>query len=148
MNLYKNINDWLISEYKPLNNWLYFNATPMNIGAVTMNSVPGDRVIKKYVDGTCKCEIIFAIDMITEYDSQGTSDINMNALDEVINFSDWLDTVNINDAPDLGGDKELTKMEVLTNVPSILVDNTNMLAKYQFQCKITYTQLRKEILQK
>ena len=50
MNLYKQINDWLIAKYAPFNNWIYFNATPMFAGAVTMNSVAGQRIVKKFID--------------------------------------------------------------------------------------------------
>ena len=81
--------------------------------------------------------------MITQYDNQGTSDINMQALEEVSNFTEWLDTVPIEDAPDFGDKRIIQKMEVLTNVPTLLVDTTNQLSKYQFQVKITYKE-RKE----
>ena len=143
MNLYKQINDWLIAKYAPFNNWIYFNATPMFAGAVTMNSVAGQRIVKKFIDGSMQKELIFAIDMITQYDNQGTSDINMQALEEVSNFTEWLDTVPIEDAPDFGDNRIIQKMEVLTNVPTLLVDTTNQLSKYQFQVKITYKE-RKE----
>ena len=138
MNLYKQINDWLIAKYAPFNNWIYFNATPMFAGAVTMNSVAGQRIVKKFIDGSMQKELIFAIDMITQYDNQGTSDINMRALEEVSNFTEWLDTVPIEDTPDFGDKRIIQKMEVLTNVPTLLVDTTNQLSKYQFQVKITY----------
>ena len=90
-----------------------------------------------------KKELAFAIDMITSYDNSGTSDVNMEALDEVQNFSEWIDSQSIDSGPDFGEKCTIEKIEVLTNAPTLLVDTTNQLSKYQFQVKITYTE-RKE----
>ena len=65
MNLYRQVNQWLTENYEPLGHWMYFNATPMFVGAVTMNSVPGVRIVQKFIDGSMKKELAFAIDMIT-----------------------------------------------------------------------------------
>lgn len=138
MNLYKSISDWLTTKYKPIIGWLYFNATPMITGTVAMNSVPGNRVVKKFINGSAQKEIVFAIDMVCNYDNQGTSDINMNAMDEVNNFADWVDKLSSSDYPDFGEYNSITKIEVLTNVPSLLVNTEQQLGKYQFQVKITY----------
>ena len=138
MNLYKQVNEWLLN-YEPLNSWLYFNATPVILGTAALNSVPGDRVTKEFVDGSKEKQLIFAIDMITSYDADGTSDVNMDALDEVNHFSDWIEQQYTDDNfPDFGETNTITKIEVLTNVPSLLVDATSQLAKYQFQSRITY----------
>ena len=138
MNLYKSISDWLTANYSPVIGWLYFNATPMITGAVAMNSVPGNRVVKKFINGSMQKELVFAIDMVCNYDNQGTSDINMNAMDEVNNFADWVDKLSSTDYPDFGEYNSITKIEVLTNVPSLLVNTEQQLGKYQFQVKITY----------
>nr|DAV62662.1 MAG TPA: Minor capsid protein from bacteriophage [Caudoviricetes sp.] len=143
MNLYRQVNEWLTENYEPLGHWMYFNATPMFVGAVTMNSVPGVRIVQKFIDGSMKKELAFAIDMITSYDNSGTSDVNMEALDEVQNFSEWIDKQSIDSGPDFGEKCSIEKIEVLTNAPTLLVDTTNQLSKYQFQVKITYTE-RKE----
>ena len=138
MNLYKQINDWLL-QYDALNNWIYFNATPIIMGTVAMNSVSGDRVIREFIDGTKEKQIIFAIDMIAQYDADGTSDVNMDALDEVNHFSAWIEQqYNDKNFPDFGEFNKIIKIEVLTNVPTLLVDSTAQLAKYQFQNRITY----------
>ena len=88
MNLYKSISDWLTANYSPVIGWLYFNATPMITGTVAMNSVPGNRVVKKFINGSMQKELVFAIDMVCNYDNQGIRDINMKARDEVTNFAD------------------------------------------------------------
>lgn len=139
MNVYEKINEWLATTYKPLNEWLYFNATPMIVGTVAMNSVSGDRVYKRFVDGSVQRRVIFAIDMVLSYDDAGTSDVNMNAINEVNKFSEWIEEqLSLQNVPDFGNNKTIESIEVLTNVPSLLIDNTNGLAKYQFQARIEY----------
>lgn len=139
MNVYEKINEWLATTYKPLNEWLYFNATPMIVGTVAMNSVSGDRVYKRFVDGSVQRRVIFAIDMVLSYDDAGTSDVNMNAINEVNKFSEWIEEqLSLQNVPDFGNNKTIESIEVLTNVPSLLIDNTNRLAKYQFQARIEY----------
>lgn len=139
MNIYEKINEWLATTYQPLNEWLYFNATPMIVGTVAMNSVSGDRVYKRFVDGSVQRRVIFAIDMVLSYDDVGTSDVNMNAINEVNKFSEWIEEqLSLQNVPDFGNNKTIESIEVLTNVPSLLIDNTNGLAKYQFQARIEY----------
>lgn len=139
MNIYEKINEWLATTYKPLNEWLYFNATPMIVGTVAMNSVSGDRVYKRFVDGSVQRRVIFAIDMVLSYDDAGTSDVNMNAINEVNKFSEWIEEqLSLQNVPNFGKNRTIESIEVLTNVPSLLIDNTNGLAKYQFQARIEY----------
>lgn len=139
MNIYEKINEWLATTYQPLNEWLYFNATPMIVGTVAMNSVSGDRVYKRFVDGSVQRRVIFAIDMVLSYDDAGTSDVNMNAINEVNKFSEWIEEqLSLQNVPDFGNNRTIESIEVLTNVPSLLIDNTNGLAKYQFQARIEY----------
>lgn len=139
MNIYEKINEWLATTYQPLNEWLYFNATPMIVGTVAMNSVSGDRVYKRFVDGSVQRRVIFAIDMVLSYDDAGTSDVNMNAINEVNKFSEWIEEqLSLQNVPDFGNNRTIESIEVLTNVPSLLIDNINGLAKYQFQARIEY----------
>lgn len=138
MQIYKAINEWLLN-YTPLNNWIYFNATPIITGTVAMNMVAGDRVTKEYIDGTKQKQCVFAIDMISEYDGSGTSDVNMDALAEVESFMDWLEIQNKeNNFPNFGEKCITEKVEVLTNVPQLLINEQSQLAKYQFQARVNY----------
>ena len=138
MNIYKKIDEWLKNKYEPIGGWLYFNCTPMITGTTAMNSVPGDTVVRKFIDGTKEKQLIFAIDMICNYDNQGTSDINMLAMDEVNNFIAWLQNISTEDYPDLGENNTIKKIEVLTKIPSLLVNTDELLGKYQFQASILY----------
>ena len=138
MQIYKAINEWLLN-YTPLNNWIYFNATPVITGTVAMNMVAGDRVTKEYIDGTKQKQCVFAIDMISEYDGSGTSDVNMDALAEVESFMNWLEIQNkASNFPYFGEGCITEKVEVLTNVPQLLINEQSQLAKYQFQARVNY----------
>ena len=142
MNIYAKIEDWL-KLYKPLNNWIYFNATPDINGTVAMNSVAGDRVIKRFVDGSKQKEVLFAIDMISLYDNTGTSDINMKNLDEVDNFIEWLELQDKEkNYPTFNDYTIIDKLEVLNSTPTILVNTQDMLSKYQFQVRISYKDIK------
>lgn len=145
MNLYKRINTWFKDEhngYVPfLNNWLYFNATPYILGSVSMNMVAGDRVIKEDILGNKYKEIVLAMDFVTQYDAMGTSDINIDMIDELENFNEWIELKNTRkEFPDFGGNCKVMEIVVLTNVPSMLIDTTSNLAKYQIQIKFEYIQ--------
>ena len=142
MNIYAKIEDWL-KLYKPLNNWIYFNATPDINGTVAMNSVAGDRVIKRFVDGSKQKEVLFAIDMISLYDNTGTSDINMKNLDEVDNFIEWLELQDKEkNYPTFNDYTIIDKLEVLNSTPTILINTRDMLSKYQFQVRISYKDIK------
>lgn len=142
MNIYAKIEDWL-KLYKPLNNWIYFNATPDINGTVAMNSVAGDRVIKRFVDGSKQKEVLFAIDMISLYDNTGTSDINMKNLDEVDNFIEWLELQDKEkNYPTFNDYTIINKLEVLNSTPTILINTQDMLSKYQFQVRISYKDIK------
>lgn len=142
MNIYAKIENWL-KLYKPLNNWIYFNATPDIDGTVAMNSVAGDRVIKRFVDGSKQKEVLFAIDMISLYDNTGTSDINMKNLDEVDNFIEWLELQDKKkNYPTFNDYTIINKLEVLNSTPTILVNTQDMLSKYQFQVRISYKDMK------
>ena len=140
MNLYKIINDWFTNEYEPFyGNWIYFNATPYIVGTVSMNAVAGDRVIKSYITGAKLKNIILAMDFVMTYDATGTSDINIDIMKELENFNSWVEEKNkLKQFPDFGINNTINKIEVLTNVPSMLVDTTQGLAKYQIQIKFEY----------
>ena len=142
MNIYAKIENWL-KLYKPLNNWIYFNATPDIDGTVAMNSVAGDRVIKRFVDGSKQKEVLFAIDMISLYDNTGTSDINMKNLDEVDNFIEWLELQDKEkNYPTFNDYTIIDKLEVLNSTPTILINTQDMLSKYQFQVRISYKDIK------
>lgn len=146
MNLYKRISDWLIANYSPLNNWIYFNATPVDVGTVAMNSVAGESVIKEFVTGRKLKRLTFAVDMITNYDALTTSSINLEAMDEVLNFQNWIiEQHQAKNYPLLEDKMYVDKIDVLNNIPTLLIDAQQHLAKYQFQVSVDYYDESEEI---
>lgn len=135
-NLFKKINEWL-KLYEPVGDWLYFNSTPVELGTTSMNTLPSSSV-KEHIDGSKDVTLLFTIRLIKNYD-EGTSDINMEALDEVVEFTNWIAEMDKNkDYPDLGEKLIVKEVDVITNVPSLAVNSTALLAQYSFNAKLIY----------
>lgn len=143
MNKYQLINDWL-KNYEPLLDvWIDFNAVNNSEeGAVSLNSVPSERIISKYIDGTTRREVLFMVAMMKFYDS-GTSLTNMENLQEVENFAEWIEANK--SLLNFGDNSTIEAVDVLTNYPELAgVDTDNSIAKYQFQVRITYQTTKEE----
>lgn len=137
--IYEIITEWL-KTYTPLNKWIYFNYTPYKIGAMSINSVPTQRIVKTYINGDTLREILFALQMVGEYDDS-TTDINIKSMQEVENFAEWIEK-NEN-YPDFGEGKTVTKIEVIDNVPDVMINTDNSQALYRVQCRISYREEKK-----
>lgn len=139
VNKYKKITEWL-QEYVPLHTWIFFNVLPAEPDAVTVNSVQNERVLEEYIDGSKRVEFLFAVALAKEFDT-GTSENNLDALQEFEEISAWVETQNdLRNFPNFGNSINIEKVEVLETVPSVSVDNQNQIAKYQGQFKITYVE--------
>ena len=146
MNKYKKIADWL-DGYVPAYSWIFFNVSPSEPDELTLNSVQNERELQTFIDGAREVEFLFALDLAKEFDI-GTSEINLNAIEEFNKISDWVETQNIaKNFPDFGDNIIVESVEVLETVPSVSVDNQNQVAKYQGQFRITYIETRKEIVE-
>ena len=138
VNKYKVISDWLTS-YPKLYDWLYFNATQMINDNTSLNSVSGERKINEFIDGSYIAELYFSISMVKGYDSE-TSLTNIDSIFEIENFMDWIDNDDNLTNLNFGASVNLLEIDVMQNVPTILVDKEQNLAKYQFQARIKYIQ--------
>lgn len=138
VNVYKRISAWL-QNYQPIGSWLYFNCTPVELGTTSLNPSQGQRELKKYITGARDVELSFQIDMVKSYDT-GTSDLNMDAFDEVLAFADWIESQNeTKNYPDIGERLTIQRISVTSNVPRVSVSNTSpQLAKYTFSAKVVY----------
>lgn len=136
-NIYKNISDW-ISKYEPINNdWIYFNLINYELGFVSLNSVSMSRILKEDVTGAKTIEFVVAVNMTKQYDN-GTSDNNIEAIQEVMNFQEWVEIQYKNkNLPKFDEEDTINNIEVLENVPNMSVDADNNIAKYMFQIKFT-----------
>lgn len=76
------------------------------------------------------------------YDS-GTSLTNMENLQEVENFAEWIEANK--SLLNFGDNSTIEAVDVLTNYPELAgVDTDNSIAKYQFQVRITYQTTKEE----
>ena len=141
INRYQAITNWL-TEYVPYYSWIYFNVSSSTPDELSVSSVQNERVLEEYIDGTRTVEFPFAITLAKEYDT-GTSDINLDAIQEFENISAWIEEQNeIENYPDFGDNITIEKIEVLETVPSVSVDNETGVAKYMAQYLITYMERR------
>ena len=111
--------------------------TPVMIGNVSVNSATGIRELERYLDGTRKVEMQFAIDLITKYDVE-QSTINLEAIQEFQDISEWIDEQNEQgNYPDIDG-VIIEEISGLQLYPTLTIDASMEKAKYQGQYKLTY----------
>ena len=137
-NKYECLSNWL-NNYPVIYNWLHFNASKMEAENVSLNSVSGERKLEEYIDDSYKAELYFALVLVTPFDFE-TSETNMQAMLEIVNFMDWVDNKENIDLLSFGSDVIVDKVDVLQSSPNMVIDTEQSLAKYQFQAKVTYIQ--------
>lgn len=138
MNKYLAIVNW-IDEYTPLNEWTYFNVVIDEPNTMTVNSVSNGREIRSFIDGTREVEFLFAISLQKSFDSGGTSNVNLDAIQEFENIALWIEANNKSKTyPNFGDNVEIEKIEVMQTAPTVTVDQNGKIAKYLGQFKITY----------
>lgn len=137
MNKYEKLSEWL-SRYEPIGSWLYFNVTNVEADNTSLNSVSNDRSLNKFIDGSTECELLFAIDLVKQYDT-GTSELNLEAMAECEALIDWCE--HQLELPKFDN-CVVYQLEILNNVPSLSVDTDESLAKYQIQGKVSYLEMK------
>lgn len=131
-----------LNTYPQLYNWLYFNTVTNAPGDMSMLTDSDNKIPPQYIDGSWDKEYIFAVAMVKQYDT-GTSDINMEALEETENFIEWVKENNkLEIFPDFGELCNISGMEVVDEVPQLAVDGEQNIARYTVSMKINYTERR------
>ena len=134
----KGLEDY-IKLYPQLYDWLYFNVineTPGDMSLLTDNI----NVLKKYIDGSAEKEYIFSVAMLANYDN-GTSDINIDALQEADNLIKWIEEQNSKSIyPDFGEKCNVQGVEVLTEVPQLTINSENNIARYMITAKVYFAE--------
>lgn len=132
----KAINDY-IKEYPQIHDWLYFNVvleSPGNTSVIT----DSDNVLQEMIDGSKEREYLFSIAMIQTYD-EGTSDTNMEALEETKKLMDWVHENNKNsDYPKFPDNCIMDDVEVLTEVPQLTIDIEHKVSRYLISMRVPY----------
>lgn len=126
-----------IQNYPQLHSWLYFNTIilePYNASFMT----DSDNVIEEYVDGSKRKQYTFAISFTKEYDT-GTSDINIEAMNETQNFTNWIEEKADNkELPDFGETCYMLDIKVLSPMPIMSIDSDTSVARYMVQAQVEY----------
>lgn len=101
----------------------------------SIEKVPCNQIIKKYVDGSCKKQELF---IFTSRESYGPDIINnLNNINFYENLVSWLEEKNrTGDLPILDGKREVEKIEILTNGYAFATDVDK--ARYQIQLRLIY----------
>lgn len=103
----------------------------------SIEEVPSDVVIQKYVDGSSKRQYVFVFASRESYSEDVIDNINNSGFYE--DFAEWLEEQTNNDnLPFIGDDKEVLKIEAMTNGYAFKTDVDT--ARYQIQCRIIYLQ--------
>lgn len=134
-----------LKQYPPLNEILYFNKTQEIADTSSVNTVYSDYAVQEYTCGNSDREFVFAIKQMKQYDSAGTSGINRKTMEEVQAFMDWIDEQNKKrNFPEFPDNCFVYKIENLQNMPEIAGTNDQGLAEYMFQCRVCYTEERRQ----
>lgn len=103
----------------------------------SIDSLPVDPIVKKYVDGSSIRQFVFAFGSVENYGSDVDNNLANSGFYE--NFSAWVDEKNTNkEFPVLGENK--TPIEIQAQGAGYLLENTENAARYQVQCRLVYTQ--------
>lgn len=135
MNIYEQITEWLKTIYSGFGDWLYFNVIRMEDGASSVNSVSGTTVLEKYIDGSTKNELIFAISLSKTYDTE-MSELNIDAIGDISALTTAIEESST--LPDLGSDYIVDMVEIVQDIPSVNIYQDDNICEYQIQAKIIY----------
>lgn len=141
---YEALARFIADRYEPLNNWIYFNALLSEDGNSSINTIQSTNPSVQYIDGSTENELLFSVAMVKTYDVE-MSETNLEAIMEVDNFVSWIQ--NLTEYPVIGDDCIVNDIIVIDDVPSLSVDESRNLAKYQFNCRLEYIKLKQEVVQ-
>lgn len=116
---------------------LKFNFSTNESGSIAFLTQYSDKEIKKYKSGSKK-QYGFAI-LITKPYSKEDDNLNLLAMEMAQAFQDWIDAQDkIKNYPVFTG-CDVLKIESLQDMPNLSgVDETETLAQYMLQCRVTY----------
>lgn len=120
-------------------NLVNFNFSPESPDSISFITRYSDKVVKNYINGDAEKEYGFAIDIVKEYSTQA-DDLNLEAMNFVQAFMDWLEIQNKNKIfPDFGENCEVESIENLQNMPNLAgINAEESLARYMVQGRILY----------
>lgn len=138
MNVYKKLEEWLKQEYSDFNTWIYFNAQKHQDNNTSLMS-DNNVTIEEFIDGSKRITMPFQIEMVKEYGFE-QDDTNHEHMESAMKFIDWMQKQEYDgNYPQLAEDIVVDELIVDSDVPEMLVNTSEKLAKYVVRCKIIYT---------
>lgn len=127
--------DWA-RGWPELEGYLDLNSIVSKSGDKAINTVSNERIVQQYINGEAVREYTFALAYIVDW-SSGTDDINQIAMRLGESWLEWVTEQNRKkNFPDLPNVESVVPLQ---NIPTLaMVYESDSIAKYQFQCKITY----------
>lgn len=103
--------------------------------AVSIDPVPADEVIKRYVGGDTICQYVFVIRTVTDHGEDVIQSISNNGFYEAL--SAWLTKqARIDNLPNMPAGMKPTQIDTLST--GYLLSAYGDSAKYQIQCRLIY----------
>lgn len=118
---------------------LHFNYSPESSDSFGLITNYAEKTVKKFINGDARKAYGFTIEIIKEYSTFG-DDLNLECMNFVQGFMDWLDDQNTEkNYPDFGDNCEVEEIEILQNMPNFAGMNPEAgLARYMVQGRILY----------
>ena len=134
----KAVKAWL-ETYPELDGYLKLNATELESGERSFDTVTNDESIREYINGTKERAFTFALVMVADW-SSGFDSTNADALEWGERWLDWCaHQYDAGNLPDFGEGATILDIEPLQNVPGLAAAyQSEQLARYLFQVRILY----------
>lgn len=130
----------LLQTYPKLESFLYFNANDFGLCKVSLHASTGVSYEKKYIRGGAIKSTVFDVIIVKPYDV-GTSDVNYNEYHSVVEFMQWIESINNKETLNKFN-KHILSIENEQSEPRILsVATDGTKAKYSFTIKVIYEQI-------
>lgn len=101
----------------------------------SIQSVPVQPIIKKYVNGDCEKQYVFTLSSRESYGADVIQNMENSGFYE--RFAEWLDEQTLEgNLPELKGNKSSIKIEALTT--GYAFQTSEDTAQYQIQCRLVY----------
>ncbi len=114
---------------------IHIDYLPENAIQYSIDVVPCNPIIKKYVDGTVKKQYLFTFGSREFYSAEAAQNLANSGFYE--NLAEWIENQNRSgQLPELGQFRTAQELEIVSSGYAIDSDTDN--ARYQIQCRLIY----------
>lgn len=117
---------------------IHLDFLPPEARNYSVDSVPAEPVLRQYVDGSSRRQMLFTVASREFYGPDAAR--QEQSLSFFEDLSRWVETQNLRrNLPDLGDGKRSIRVEILSTAYPLAV-SPDAMARYQVQMKLTYLQ--------